>query len=578
MNNKSNRQNLKVAAVDFIPAWGDLEGNISRLVEAVEKTAEQGIDYCVFPETAVSGYLFSDPIEIKPFLDTVPGKTTSAISPILKRNNMYMSIGIAELDIETGLPYNTAVLMGPQGIIGKYRKIGLNSQDQKVFAPGNTGIKTFDTPIGKISLLICYDDTYWQYARLAALDGAQIIGWHSVSDRIMPNSNKSEMLGDHSTIAHVQHMSALNGAWVICATRSGIETNPNNHMQLYYNGGSSIWSPDGTKIEQAPVVSPIEIKPRLNGIYSTFINVDEADKHRKFLLAKRRPELYSPFLAFHRCPTDSAATQERKKVKLRALQHDNNTILDLSTIEVNENELLVLPELCSLPCTNNLDIVKEYAEKKGGNFEQSLIKIATKGKGFVVGSYPEIDNNKIYHTIVLAGPNSDILARYSVTHLSAWEKSWATAGEAITIASTQIGRIALAASHELIVPELGGVYATLRADILAAPAGMPNKLKVEIDSHLYSVNNPPTGKADFYPYVAACLNQLWIVCGGYKNENFSSAAIYGPEPIILTPTLVAELDEPSVTLLAKVPAMYTWINQERLINGQQALWYIPLTQ
>jgi predicted amidohydrolase len=154
---------IKVAAVDFVPAWGDLDGNIARLAQAVEKAAREGVNYAVFPETAVSGYLFSDPAQIAPYLDTIPGKTTASLLPILARTGMYMSVGIAERDVETGLAYNSAVLLGPKGVIGKYRKIGLNPQDQKVFAPGNTDVEVFDTPIGRIGLVICYDDTYWQY-------------------------------------------------------------------------------------------------------------------------------------------------------------------------------------------------------------------------------------------------------------------------------------------------------------------------------------------------------------------------------------------------------------------------------
>lgn len=165
-----------------------------------------------------------------------------------------MSVGIAERDTQTGLAYNTAVLLGPQGIIGKYRKTGLNPQDQKVFAPGTTGVEVFTTPIGRIALLICYDDTYWQYARLAALRGAQIIGWHSVSDRVMPGTPAAEATGNHSTVSNVQYMSAQNGVWVVGATRSGVETNPVTGGKLYYNGGSSIWSPQGEKLVQAPVV------------------------------------------------------------------------------------------------------------------------------------------------------------------------------------------------------------------------------------------------------------------------------------------------------------------------------------
>lgn len=88
----------------------------------------------------------------------------------------------------------------------------------------------------------------------------------------------------------------------------------------------------------------------------------------------------------------------------------------------------------------------------------------------------------------------------------------------MSVTATPIGRIALAAAHELEVLEVGGLYSTLRADIIAAPAGMPSDLRVEIESHLYSVENPPTGRADFIPYAIATLNQLWVVCGGVKNE------------------------------------------------------------
>jgi predicted amidohydrolase len=152
---------VKVAAVDFIPAWGDRDGNIRRLVQAAERVAAEGVQYAVFPETAISGYDFADPAQLAPFVDTIPGRATAALLPVLKRTGMLMSVGIAEKDAYTGISYNTAVLMGPDGIIGKYRKNGLNGQDVQLFGPGDTDIGVFDTPIGRIALIICYDDTYW---------------------------------------------------------------------------------------------------------------------------------------------------------------------------------------------------------------------------------------------------------------------------------------------------------------------------------------------------------------------------------------------------------------------------------
>jgi len=218
---KEGRREVKVAAVDFIPAWGDLEGNIRRLAQAAERVAAQGVDYAVFPETAISGYDFTEPAQLAPYVDTIPGRATAALLPVLKRTGMIMSVGIAERDAITGIFYNTAVLMGPEGIIGKYRKNGLNGQDVQLFGPGDTDVGVFDTPIGRIALIICYDDTYWQYDRLAALRGAQIIAWHSVSDRVMPGTPPAMARLNHSTVASVQHMSALNGVFVVGATRSG---------------------------------------------------------------------------------------------------------------------------------------------------------------------------------------------------------------------------------------------------------------------------------------------------------------------------------------------------------------------
>ena len=571
------KDQITVAAVDFVPAWGSIDTNISNLVQAVEKVAKQGVDFAVFPETAQSGYLFSDNAELEPFLDTIPGKTTDAILPLLKKHNMYMAVGIAERDVQTNIPYNSAVLMGPDGIIGTYRKIGLNSQDRKVFGPGNTGINVFDTPIGKIALLICFDDTYWQYARIAMLKGAQIIAWHSVSDRVMPNASAKEKLGDHSTVAHVQHMSALNGVWVVGATRSGIETNPNNNSQVYYNGGSSIWNPLGEKIAQAPVIGPVVLPNGLHGIYTAKINVSQSDAIRERILKRRRPKLYNPLLALHRVPTDINATKTKVEATLKAIQWTKSQT-KLSSIEVQKCELVVLPEFAGFEYTDDPTTIKNNAQSKDGPFEKQLCEIALKGQGFIVGSYPEVDSGKYYHTIVLADPSGKIISRYRVTHLNERDAKWATPGEEIIVTPTSIGRIALASAYELEIAELGGMLCALRADVLAAPAGLPTPLKVQIDKDLYSIANPPTGKADYFSYAAATLNQMWVVCGGRSENNFTSCGIYGPEPVVFTPTLLAEKTKESVQSNCQIPAPYTWINQDQLVAGQAAIWFPIIVQ
>ncbi len=534
----SGTQSIKVAAVDFVPAWGDLDGNIRRLVDAAKEASSQGVTFAVFPETAVSGYLFSGPDQIAPFLDTIPGKTTAALLPVLARAGMYMSVGIAERDADTGIAYNSAVLLGPRGVIGKYRKNGLNPQDQKVFAPGNTGVEVFDTPIGRIALVICYDDTYWQYARLAALRGAQVIAWHSVSDRVMPGTPPAEATGDHSTVANVQFMSAQNGVWVIGATRSGIETNPITGGRLYYNGGSSIWSHEGHKLAQAPVAPPEVLPPGLHGVITATIRPADADQTRGKRLGLRHPALYLPLLALHRSPVDPNATRTTRTVSLAAAQWPEGPSL-LDAVRPLEGELMVLPELSGLPSGIGADEIKARAEAAGGAFEKSLKAAAQDGKGYLVGSYPERDGDHVFHTVALAGPRGDILARYRVTHPKAAHAEWATPGVQITVVETPLGRIGLASAEELSVPELGGLYAALRTDILAAPAGEPEPIKVETDPALYSVPDPPTGRADFFPFAAAKQGQYWLVSGGRRVGDQTAAGIYGPEPVVSTPTLTA---------------------------------------
>jgi predicted amidohydrolase len=169
----------------------------------IEDVAKQGVRLAVLPEQATIGYIFDDFAMVKPHLDTVPGKTTGAIEKVTRAYHMYVVVGIAELDPASGLGYNTAALIGPDGYIGKYRKHGLNPQDQRWVTSGNLGFPVFDTELGRLTMLICYDDTYWQYGRLAALHDVDIIAWSSASDRVMPGTPVDQAKGDHSTIANV---------------------------------------------------------------------------------------------------------------------------------------------------------------------------------------------------------------------------------------------------------------------------------------------------------------------------------------------------------------------------------------
>ena len=177
---------FKVAAVEFNPQLFEFRKNIPPICAIIEEAAKHGAKIIVLPETSTSGYIYKDRKQFDPYLDSVPGKTTAAIEKLTKKYDCYVTVGIAEIDRTTGLAYNTAALIGPDGYIGKYRKVGLNPDDQLWFTIGNLGYPVFETRYGKLAMEICYDDTYWEVARTAAVKGAQIICFMSSSDRALP--------------------------------------------------------------------------------------------------------------------------------------------------------------------------------------------------------------------------------------------------------------------------------------------------------------------------------------------------------------------------------------------------------
>ena len=94
------------------------------MVAGLEEVAKQGVRLAVLPEQATIGYIFDDFAMVEPYLDTVPGKATAAISKVTRAHHMYVVVGIAERDVETGLGFNTVALIedpwykNQHGIIG----------------------------------------------------------------------------------------------------------------------------------------------------------------------------------------------------------------------------------------------------------------------------------------------------------------------------------------------------------------------------------------------------------------------------------------------------------------------------
>ena len=567
-------KSYQAAAIVYDPAWGDLDGNIARIADAVDKAGAQGVKLAVLPEQATIGYIFDNFAMVRPYLDTIPGKTTDALSKVTARHHMYVAVGVAELDPVTGLGYNTAALVGPNGYIGKYRKHGLNSQDQAWVTPGDGGFPVFDTELGRLMMLICYDDTYWQYPRLAALHKVDVVAWSSSSDRVTPGTPPAQAKGDHSTVATVQHIAAFNGVWLVAATRDGIEKNPLTGQTLYYNGGSSIWDPSGNRIAQAPVVPPEVLSPGAHGMIVAEITPSKAAPVRNAVLARRRPKMYG-LLALHRAPTDPNATTEPKNIVVKALSWPAAGKPPAELPQPPRGGLVVLPELFTVGANAGGAAYTSAAEPAGGMAEQRLCAAAKSGGGYVVGSYPERDGANVYHTVALAGPEGKILVRYRASHLPPDQTQWAKEGSDWVVVPTPIGRIGLALGEELSVPEVFGTLSALRADLIAAPTGTPSGVTMQEDPKLF--NQPYPRDTPFAPMAAAKLGQTWVVMSGWSDGKHVSAAVFGPEPVIATPPRVPPPGSSEIETQITIAWPGTWLNQTHLIDGQRPATTLPIT-
>jgi len=165
---------VKIAAVQMDPKIMRNSENLERILLEARAAAKKGADLIVFPECVLSGYVFSSRKEAMPFTENIPGVSTKRLAACCQELGVYVVYGLLERDGDKC--YNSTVLVGPKGLIGKYRKIHLPFLGVDRFTDtGNSPFQVFETPIGNIGIHICYDCNFPESARIMALLGADII-------------------------------------------------------------------------------------------------------------------------------------------------------------------------------------------------------------------------------------------------------------------------------------------------------------------------------------------------------------------------------------------------------------------
>jgi len=228
----------------------------------------------VLPECAIPGYMFESAEEALPYAEEIPGPSTEALAAACGRIGAHVVCGLIERDGDR--LHNAAVLLGPDGLLGAYRKTHLPFLGVDRFVVPGDELPVWDTPLGRIGIEICYDLRFPEVTRTLALGGADIV-CHPTN---FPTA--AQVQTELITVARA----AENRIFLLTANRCGRE------RWAEFCGRSQIVDPYGKRLAETGVageallVADVELELARDKDYVI------PGEYELYLFGHRRPELY----------------------------------------------------------------------------------------------------------------------------------------------------------------------------------------------------------------------------------------------------------------------------------------------
>ncbi len=167
-------ETYRIAGVQMDIAFGEPATNLERMCDALRETASGGAMLTVFPECALAGYCFDSLEEARPFAQPIPGPATDAMTEACRKLDTFAVFGLLEAD--GAKVFNACALVGPDGLVGSYRKLHLPFLGVDRFTtPGDRPLVVHEARGLRLGMLICYDLVFPEATRSLALDGADLI-------------------------------------------------------------------------------------------------------------------------------------------------------------------------------------------------------------------------------------------------------------------------------------------------------------------------------------------------------------------------------------------------------------------
>ena len=521
---KKTLQKYEIATVQYEPSQFKKDHNIDSLLALCEKAARKGAKLIVTPEMGTTGYCFLNREEISSLVEKIPGPTTKKFQYIAKKFDCFIVIGMPEIDEETQLYYNSAVLIGPDGLIGKHRKSHGYIAEPKWSAPGQDHL-VFDTEIGKIAILICMDIHFIETARLVALQDADII------------IHISNWLGERTPAPYWISRAFENGCYLIESNRWGLE------RTVQFSGGSCIINPDGS------IASAID---KGDGIAYAYIDIAWSRKREVLnekIFSDRRPEMYlnlptdpylwNPLDFFGLYGLDPLPKGKESLVTAVQMNSTNDVKKNLKKIfeyldsaKSSGSELVVFPELA---LTGHLNRNKSAITSNSSEILE-LADYANKNNLYICCGFAEKDKKEFYNSSAFVGPEG-ILGVYRKIHLNKDDKKWANEGNEWKYFDTKIGRVGLMIGYDAIFPESARCLGLYGCDVVLCSSAQKGVFTHGHKGSSIRQNYPIPMGADPNHWnhfrIRGGENNLYFLYANIsdkKNNYLGKSGIFGPDP------------------------------------------------
>ena len=248
--------NLTVALVQQSNS-DNAEQNMAKSIAGIRDAASQGAQLVVLQELHRSLYFCqTEDVDVFDLAETIPGPSSNTLAELAKELGIVIVASLFEKRA-TGLYHNTAVVLEKDGsIAGKYRKMHIPDDpgfyEKFYFTPGDLGFEPIQTSVGKLGVLVCWDQWFPEAARLMAMAGAELliyptaIGWD-------PRDDKGEQTRQKDAWVISQRAHAVaNGVPVISCNRVGHESDPSGQSEgIQFWGNSFIAGPQGELLAEA---------------------------------------------------------------------------------------------------------------------------------------------------------------------------------------------------------------------------------------------------------------------------------------------------------------------------------------